>query len=57
MSENKLISTHIMSYIEQLEKLECQLDMHLVTDLVLDSLSSYFSNFIIYDMARIKKKI
>jgi hypothetical protein len=40
MSDNESISVHIMSYIERLGKLGCQLDMQLITDFVLDSLIS-----------------
>jgi hypothetical protein len=45
MSENKSVSTHIISYIERLGKLGCQLDRQLVMNLVLDSLSHL--NFLI----------
>jgi hypothetical protein len=55
MNKNEFVSAHIMSYIERLRKLGCQLDRQQVTNLILDSLSSYFSDFIMYDMVGIKK--
>jgi gag-polypeptide of LTR copia-type/Zinc knuckle len=58
MRENESVSAHMLkmtSYIEQLEKLGCKWDEQLMRNIVLGSLSSRFSQFIMnYNMMGLK---
>jgi gag-polypeptide of LTR copia-type len=59
MRENESISAHMLkmtSYIEQLQKLSCKWDEQLMRNIVLGSLSSRFSQFIMnYNMIGLKR--
>jgi transposase InsO family protein len=61
MAEGTSVSAHMlqmMSYVEQLEKLECPVDKGLATDIVLNSLPSRYSSFIMnYHMHGMEKSL
>jgi hypothetical protein len=61
MVEGSSVNAHMlkmMSYVEQLEKLECPVDKGLVTDIVLNSLPPKYSSFIMnYHMHGMEKSL
>ena len=61
MAEVSSVSAHMlkmMSYVEQLEKLDCPMDKGLATDIVLNSLPSRYSSFIMnYHMHGMEKSL
>ena len=61
MVEGSSVSAHMlkmMSYVEQLEKLECPMDQRLASDIVLNSLPSKYSSFIMnYHMHGMEKSL